>query len=407
VDRLHRLIVPTVYADRPMQSAAMPLHQRTLGRTTRSRDSADSAAAQPNAAQLAEVIDALDTPLCVSDLDNGAILFANGPFTVCFGTPPDGGIASFERSFASAPSERFPAATLVDPDGRPSGVQIGEFHRAIDQQWYLVRAAAIPWEPRRLARLHAFVNITSRIESERFRQTQQERLLLTSRLMSVGELASTLAHELNQPLAAISNFVQGALRRLRSGSGASTELIEALEHAGLQAEHAARVVSRMRDFVRTREPQRQPTSIEGVVCAVARLMDPEAQKRGVSLSLDLPAALPPAFADRVMIEQVVLNLVKNALDAMDQTPAGRRHLLISACINSDEQIQVAVKDTGPGFPRDAEAQIFSPFFTTKPEGMGIGLSICRSIIEYHDGRLSFCGNPDGGATFSFTLPMAD
>ncbi|MGH6890625.1 MAG: ATP-binding protein, partial [Dongiaceae bacterium] len=114
-----------------------------------------------------------------------------------------------------------------------------------------------------------------------------------------------------------------------------------------------------------------------------------------------------AFADRVMIEQVVLNLVKNALDAMEQTPAGHRHLSITAGIDADERILVAVKDTGAGFSQNAEAQIFSPFFTTKPEGMGIGLSICRSIIEYHDGRLSFAGNAEGGAAFSFTLPTAE
>jgi signal transduction histidine kinase len=224
--------------------------------------------------------------------------------------------------------------------------------------------------------------------------------------MSVGELTSTLAHELNQPLGAIGNYVQGAIRRLRAGDANIDEIVAALEHARLQSDHAAKVVSRMREFVRTREPRREPVIVADLVGGVIRLVEPEAQKHCVKLRLELPADLPKAFADRVMIEQVVLNLVKNAIEAMTDTLPASREVAIRARVDADNRLEIAVEDSGQGLSAEAQEQIFSPFFTTKPDGMGIGLSICRSIVEYHDGGLFFTSHANGGARFWFTLPRA-
>jgi signal transduction histidine kinase len=356
-------------------------------------------------AQLSAVLDALDVPICVADLQDGRILFANDPFKARFGTDVTS-ITSAERGFAIAPSERFARSTLVDASGQPSSVQVGEFDHLVDRRSYLVRAIAIRWTPERLARLHALVDITQRVESERFQRSQQEKLLLTSRWMSVGELTSTLAHELNQPLGAVGNYIQGTIRRLRNGDANIEEIVGALEHARLQAEHAAKVVSRMREFVRTREPRREPVSLADLVQGIVRLVEPEAQKHCVKLRLALPGDLPSALADRVMIEQVVLNLIKNAIEAMRDTAPGAREVSVSANVNGDGQLEVSVEDAGQGLSAEAQEQIFSPFFTTKSDGMGVGLSICRSIIEYHDGGLFFTSNANGGARFWFTLPQA-
>jgi signal transduction histidine kinase len=355
--------------------------------------------------QLAAVLDALDVPICIADFQTGRLLFANDPFKACFGADAVD-IADAESGFAVAPSARFTEATLVNAAGQPSGVQVGEFEHVGAQRSYLVRARAVRWKPDQLARLHALVDITQRVESERFKRSQQEKLLLTSRWMSVGELTSTLAHELNQPLGAIGNFVQGAIRRLRAGDADIEEIVGALEHARLQSDHAAKVVSRMREFVRTREPRREPVAIADLVGTIVRLIEPEAQKHSVALRLNLPADLPQALADRVMIEQVVLNLVKNAIEALSETLPARREVSICARVDTDNRLEVAVEDSGQGLSAEAQEQIFSPFFTTKPDGMGIGLSICRSIVEYHDGGLFFAVTAHGGARFWFTLPQA-
>jgi len=355
--------------------------------------------------QLAAVLDALDVPICIADFRSGRILFANDPFKARFGAEATE-LADAEAGFATTPAARFTEETLVDGAGAPSGVQVGEFEHLRDGRSYLVRAIAIRWKPDQLARLHALVDITQRVESERFKRSQQEKLLLTSRWMSVGELTSTLAHELNQPLGAIGNYIQGAIRRLRAGDADTSEIIAALEHARLQADHAAKVVSRMREFVRTREPRREPTVMAELVSGIVRLVEPEAQKHGVELRLNFPADLPPALADRVMIEQVVLNLVKNAIEAMSGVSLATREVEISAQLDPEGRLSIAVEDSGQGLTTEAHEQIFSPFFTTKPDGMGIGLSICRSIVEYHDGGLFFASTANGGARFWFTLPRA-
>ena len=355
--------------------------------------------------QLAAVLDALDVPICIADFQSGRILFANDPFKARFG-PNAADLSETESGFAVAPSARFTESTLVDVQGAPSGVQVGEFEHLRDRRSYLVRAIAVRWKPDQLARLHALVDITQRVESERFKRSQQEKLLLTSRWMSVGELTSTLAHELNQPLGAIGNYIQGAIRRLRADDADIEAIIGALEHARLQSDHAAKVVSRMREFVRTREPRREPVLVPDLVNGIVRLVEPEAQKHCVTVRLNFAADLPAANADRVMIEQVVLNLVKNAIEAMSGTVPGAREVSISARVDADNRVEVAVEDSGQGLSTEAQEQIFSPFFTTKPDGMGIGLSICRSIIEYHDGGLFFSSNANGGARFWFTLPRA-
>lgn len=358
--------------------------------------------ARPVAPDLA-LMDAIDAGVCVADFESGEILYANSPFRRGFGESAKL-LSEAERCFSVPPSQRFAPAQLVETGGTTGAVLEDEFLCDVSQQWYLVRARAVAWPGRAWARLHTYCNITSRAESERFLQAQQEKLLLTSKLMSVGEMASTLSHELNQPIGAIVNYVSGCLRRIQQGRCTTNDLIEPLEAARLQAAHAGQVIARVRDFVRTREPRKEPHAVPAIVDGVLRLLELESSKQRVRIDVDIAPQLPEFVGDGVMIEQVVLNLVKNAIEAMRDTPPERRRVRIQSAVNADGQIEVRVRDQGPGLSSKNGEQLFSPFFTTKPDGMGIGLNICRSIVEYHGGRLTFSNQADGGCLFAFTLP---
>ena len=161
----------------------------------------------------------------------------------------------------------------------------------------------------------------------------------------------------------------------------------------------------MRDFVKKSEPNRSPVKIAEIIEEVIGFAETDVRKHGVRVGVSVPPDLPDAYADKIMIEQVVLNLVKNGIEAMHATPRSERELLISARANGKDFIEVNVADRGPGVPAGQSETLFTPFYTTKPEGMSMGLNICRSIIEFHHGRLWTVANPGGGSVFSFTLPL--
>lgn len=249
------------------------------------------------------------------------------------------------------------------------------------------------------------LDISERIEALDSRSHQQQKLLFTSRMMSVGEMAATLAHELNQPLAAIVNYLNGCLRLIEQ-SGGPTQVGRALTAARTQAEHAAAVISRVREFVRAREPHRDAQDIAAIAGTVVELLRLEAERLQLRIDLALAPQLPAVYADRVMVEQVLLNLVKNAIEAMREIPSAKRELRIEGRTTLDGEVELRVLDRGAGLSPEQQGQVFSPFFTTKSDGLGIGLAICRSIIEYHEGRLFFEPREGGGSVFAFTLPLA-
>ena len=247
-------------------------------------------------------------------------------------------------------------------------------------------------------------DLTEQRRIEAMSRRQQERLEQASRLITVGEMASTLAHELNQPLASIVNFNMGSVRRLRSGNWDLAELLEAMEQGSRQAERAGEIIRRVREFVAKREPNRALVDLNAVVQAAAALAELDVGKNRVKLALDLAPRLPPVLADAILIEQVILNLLKNGVEAMDETELECRALDLTSRLDETAGVRFSIADRGRGLPAGAGVDVFAPFFTTKPHGMGLGLSICRSIIEYHDGRLWGERNPGGGSTFHFTLP---
>ena len=352
------------------------------------------------------VLDALEAAVYVTDIETHEILFVNENFGRVF---PGRGLGddadAVEGLLSPPPSRVMEDQALLDAAGQPASAEKEEVRDLATGTWYLVRAKAIRWVDGRIVRMNMVSDITDRKAAEERSRVQQEKLLLTSRLMSVGEMASTLAHEINQPLAAIANYNMGAVRRLKSDHWKKEELVSALEKSAAQAERAGRVVQRVREFLRRREPAREPLNINLVIEDVIELIELEAEKAGVIVSQALARGLGPVAADRIMIEQVLLNLIKNGIDAMAATPARERRLLV-ATEQVGETVEIRISDRGHGIAVEVEAELFSPFFTTKENGMGMGLNICRSIVELHEGHLWFTRNLPAGSVFHFTLPHA-
>ena len=217
----------------------------------------------------------------------------------------------------------------------------------------------------------------------------------------MGEMASSLAHELNQPLTAIANYSMGAVAMVKAGHTDMGILLPALEKAAAQAQRAGKIISRIRDFVKRSEPRRQNVPIQTIVDNAVSLAEIHARKRQLEIVRNIPESLPDVYADPILIEQVLLNLLKNGLESMDQSTLNTLELDVTL---DDNQIEVAVKDRGHGLTEPE--RLFEPFFSTKSEGLGMGLNICRTIIESHHGRLWASSNPDGGTIFRFTLPCA-
>jgi two-component system sensor kinase FixL len=226
-----------------------------------------------------------------------------------------------------------------------------------------------------------------------------------SRLSGMGEMASALAHELNQPLAAISNYMKGSRRLLATSAEPNRAKIEnAMDRAAEQAIRAGQIIRRLRDFVARGESEKRVESLSKMVEEAGALGLSGAREQDVRIRFNLDPQHDLVLVDRVQIQQVLVNLFRNALEAMAQSI--RRELIASNRPVDDEMIEVSVFDTGHGFPEDVEKNLFQTFFTTKETGMGVGLSISRSIIEAHGGRMWAESNHAGGATFRFTLPAA-
>jgi two-component system sensor kinase FixL len=248
-------------------------------------------------------------------------------------------------------------------------------------------------------------DLTERQETERRIQDLQAELLHASRLSVMGQMASTMAHELNQPLTAVTNYLEAGRQLLSSGTGSPERIGEMMEKAIAQAQRAGEVIRRLRGFVGKGGTERRTQSLNQLIEEALALALVGARQRGVRTSLALDHTLPPVLVDQVQIQQVVLNLVRNAVEAMEESD--RRELAIGTrAIPEEGMVEISVADSGPGIAPELMERLFQPFVTTKPTGMGLGLSICREIVEAHQGRLTTTSAPAGGAVFCVTLPIA-
>lgn len=249
-------------------------------------------------------------------------------------------------------------------------------------------------------------DMTEHLRAEDEIRARELELAHVARISTLGEMATTLAHELNQPLAVIANYALGGMERARLGRARKADLLYALEQIAPEAKRAGDIIRTMREFVRKRGPQLVRTSLDEMIHAAVRLAEPEARRSGARLRLDLAVDVPPVLVDRVQIEQVILNLVRNGLEAMDETPVEQRELSLHTCC-AGGAVEVTIRDRGHGLDPATLERLFEPFHTTKPQGMGLGLSICRSVVQMHGGRLWAESQLGTGATFRFALPAAN
>jgi two-component system, LuxR family, sensor kinase FixL len=244
-------------------------------------------------------------------------------------------------------------------------------------------------------------DLTERQQAERRLHELQAGLLHVSRLRSMGQMAAALAHELNQPLTATANYVRAALRLLSAAEPNLERVRQAMSNAVEQTMRSGEIIRRLRAFVARGEVSRHPEDVATLIEEASALALVGAKERGIKVMIRLEPDLPPVAVDRVQIQQVLLNLIRNAVEAMETSEV--RELTLATAVQ-DMWVQISVGDTGDGVPAEIEARLFQPFVTTKPEGMGIGLSVCRTIIEAHGGRLWVESDPDKGSIFHFTLP---
>jgi two-component system, LuxR family, sensor kinase FixL len=245
-------------------------------------------------------------------------------------------------------------------------------------------------------------DITQRQASEARLQELQSELVHMSRLTAMGQMASALAHELNQPLLAIVGYMKGSRRLLESGAEDRAGLLrDALDKAGDQALRAGQIIRRLREFVGRGDSERRIESVKKLIEEASALALVGTKDQGIRVRFQFDPAIDLVLVDKVQIQQVLLNLLRNAVEAMEASQ--RRELVVSTAAHDDDMIAISVSDTGSGIAPEMASQLFQPFITSKAHGMGVGLSICRTIVEAHGGRITVAPNPAGGTVFRFTL----
>jgi C4-dicarboxylate-specific signal transduction histidine kinase len=331
--------------------------------------------------RFAAVLEGMDASVRVNDPRTGELLYANERFRSSF--PPGCSLPAL-----------------------PEDQRQGEFHDVARGQWFLVHTRSMRWVDGRPVRLVLATDITERKRSEAIFHQQQEKIEANARFVAVGEMASTVAHELNQPLAAVVNYSMGCVRRLRSGGEwNAAELLEMMEKTAAQAERAGKVLQRVRGFVGRRGPKLAPCDIGEVIRNITPMLTMEARQHEADIVVELADERTTVQGDTLLLEQVILNLARNALEAMHESPVLERQLTIRSH-GEGGVVRLDFADRGRGIDPQLEAHLFTPFFSTKSQGTGLGLHICRSIVEAHGGRLWFSRNADRGVSFHVSLNTA-
>ena len=369
------------------------------------------------------VLEGLDAAVSVVSNETSELLFANRFYRERFGNSPKGhfdlaGIDS-KQNMVQALAEGAPPSSLYQ-ETESEEIQLLDESTGITK-WYEVRRRFVPWVDGHLAQLLIATDITIRIEAEDLARQQEERMQFTSRLTTMGEMASSLAHELNQPLAAISNYCMGVAKRLQGhiDPAMQKDILPALEKASDQAHRAGTIIQRIKGFVKRSEPQRKSCDISEIINDAVGLVEIEAHRHRLNIATDIAANLPMIDVDPVLILQVLVNLLKNSLDSLREVyPLSSRWSAAPVRISADldtstfpAMLRIQVTDTGAGIAQSVIERMFEPFFSTKNDGMGMGLNICRSVIESHQGRLFAKNQMDAeqtklaGCTFTILLPL--
>ena len=368
------------------------------------------------------VLEALDASVSVAPLGSEELLFANKLYRLWFGGQAAGHLQMVVQ--AGVPGETRSEQSLDDVDSF-AGLPTGQLTTAQSEnaeiyvpelgKWLEVRSRYLNWVDGRLAQMVIATDITPRRHAEEQAAAQAERAQSASRLVTMGEMASSVAHELNQPLTAILNYCNGLASRIKSRQINEDDLLAALDKTSRQAQRAGQIIQRIRSFVKRSEPNRTLSDVSVMVSEALELAEIELRRRNVRLSHYVAARLPKLMVDPILIEQVLVNLLKNAAESIEHArrPASRRSVELRAVprtVDEQQVVEFSVLDTGAGLAPEVMDRLYEAFFSTKAEGMGIGLNLCRSIVESHQGRMQaeniYNGADVAGCRFSFWIPVS-
>jgi PAS domain S-box-containing protein len=367
------------------------------------------------------VLEGLDAAVSVAPLGSEEMLFANKLYRAWFGTDVLGHINLIAQAGVPSASPTNDSLDAVDglaglPTDSLTGAQTENAEIFIPKlgKWLEVRSRYLTWVDGRLAQMVIATDITPRRHAEEQSALQAERAQSASRLITMGEMASSVAHELNQPLTAINNYCNGMVSRIQRNSISTEELLVALDKTARQAHRAGQIIQRIRSFVKRSEPNRSLSDVATMVSNARELADIELRRHHVRLSHYSAARLPPILVDPILIEQVLINLMKNAAESIEQAkrPNSRRTVelrVVPKQINNQSVVEFSILDSGNGLSEEVSARLFEAFYSTKAEGMGIGLKLCRSIVESHQGRMNaenlYNASEVVGCRFTFWLPV--
>ena len=368
------------------------------------------------------VLEALDASISVAPLGGNELLFANKMYRQWFGTQGAGhlrlvavaGVAPGPMNDESRDSvdsfAGLPITTLAETETESTEIYLSELDK-----WLEVRTRYLNWVDGRLTQMVIATDISARRIAEEQSATQIERAQTASRLITMGEMASSVAHELNQPLTAINNYCNGMVSRIKARQISEEDLLDVLQKTAHQAQRAGQIIQRIRSFVKRSEPNRSRAEVGLIVGEAVELAVLELRRFNVRLNHYVAARLPPLMVDPILIEQVLVNLLRNAAEAIDSAMRQTADPIVVLRVvprQVDDQavIEFSVQDTGKGLAPEVMARLYETFYSTKSDGMGIGLSLCRSIVESHWGRMKaeniYNGAEVTGCRFSFWLPLS-
>ena len=369
------------------------------------------------------VLEALDASISVAPLGSDELVFANKLYRQWFGVQAGGHLrlvaeAGMPPSPTNDESEDnvdsfagLPTTGLPDSDSESAEIYVETLGK-----WLEVRSRYLSWVDGRLAQMVIATDISSRRQAEEQAAIQTERAQTSSRLITMGEMASSVAHELNQPLTAISNYCNGMVSRIQDKQITEADLLTALQKTAHQAQRAGQIIQRIRSFVKRSEPNRTMADVATMVSESLELAEIELRRFNVRLNHYVAARIPQAMVDPILIEQVLVNLLRNAAESIDsaQRPTPERVVelrVVPKRIDDKPVVEFSVQDTGRGLPPEVMGRLYEAFYSTKANGMGIGLSLCRSIVESHLGRMSaeniYNGQNVVGCRFVFWIPLQD
>ena len=368
------------------------------------------------------VLEALDASVSVAPLGSQELLFANKLYRQWFGGTTDGHLQLVVR--AGTPETQLSDESLdavdsfaglpLDSIATGSLAEHAEIYIERLGKWLEVRSRYLNWVDSRLAQMVIATDITARRQAEEQAAAQAERAQTASRLITMGEMASSVAHELNQPLTAISNYCTGMISRIRGGSISEDDLLGALDKTARQAQRAGQVVQHIRSFVKRSEPRRQWSEVPTMVEQVVELAEIDLRRRQVRLTHHVAPQLPALHVDPILIEQVLINLIKNGAESVDAAKRATSNRLVEVRVTQRDiehqaTVQFSVTDSGRGLSPEALERLYEAFFSTKNDGLGIGLNLCRSIVESHQGRIHaenlYNAGQVVGCRFSFWIPV--